>query len=135
MRICLRILRIVIRIICRLFAILVSIIDFIEKLQKKPRHVRVQIMWVAVAVCMIFIFVFWVWSLPKLSQPDEKSAAEQEKIIDNLKQLKNDVPTLWQSLGAGIGSIFESVKQGLENQPSNSSSAPQNPVQERLPVE
>ncbi len=111
-----------------------NITDFIEKLQKKPRYVRVQIMWVAVAVCMFFIFALWLWSLGNLNTSMTKST-DEEKISGTIEQLKKDVPTLWQSLGAGIGGVFESVKQGLENQPANPGPAPQSPGQERLPIE
>ena len=110
------------------------LIDFIEKLQKKPRYVRVQVMWVAVAVCMFFIFALWLWSLGNLNTSMTKST-DEEKISGTIEQFKKDVPTLWQSLGAGIGGVFESVKQGLENQPANSSPVPQEPGPERLPIE
>lgn len=112
-----------------------SLINFIEKLQKKPRHVKVQIMWVAVAVCMFFIFAFWLWSLGNLNASITKSA-DEEKISGTIEQLKKDVPSLWQSLGAGIGNVFESVKQELQNQPqATTPSATSEPGQERLPIE
>jgi len=115
--------------ICKEFAILVSLIDFIEKLQQKPRHVRVQIMWVSVIVCMTAIFGLWLWSLQNDMTSVARSAQTQNG-YQNLTQLKQDLPSLWQSLGAGVGNVFNSIQDQLNSQPSSqpspaSSSSPQ----------
>lgn len=118
-----------------------SAIEFIEKLQKKPRYVRVRIMWAAVAVCMIFVFVFWICLLKKNLEKQTVQIASKEEIPNAINQLKEDLPTLWQSLSAGIGSVFQSIKQGSGSQSETNLSDSNNQVtnegarEKRLPIE
>ena len=100
-----------------------SLIDFIEKLQKKPRYIRFQIMWATVVVCMAVIFVFWLWSLSKEMDLNNKQA-QKEVAWGEWSQIKKDLPSLWQSLGAGIGNVFESIKEELKNSEPAESAAP-----------
>src|SRR4030042_2930432 len=81
----------------------------IEKLQNKPRHIRVVIMWLAVSVSMAFLIFIWVWSF----DAETKKEVVQKNIIQDqptseFKNQVNQIPTLWQSLKAGIGNLFES---------------------------
>ena len=102
-----------------------SLADFIEKLQKKPRYVKVQIMWVVVTVCMVIIFAAWVWSLTNIGT--KATASQSQETADTLGQLgqiKQDIPSLWQSLGAGISNVFESAKEQLNNVTSSESTTP-----------
>jgi hypothetical protein len=92
-----------------------SLIDLIEKIQKKPRHVRIQIMWLVVGVCMIFIFFGWFWSLSlnmKIITPTGEAKNSQE----SWQQIKQDIPTLWSSLSAGISNVLDSFKQEAQEQ-------------------
>lgn len=84
------------------------LIDFIQKLQQKPRYVRVQIMWVGVTVCMTLILVFWIWSLNASlsSVADKQTSPATDNLKESWRQLKTDIPTLWQSMGAGINNIL-----------------------------
>ncbi len=116
-----------------------SLIDFIEKLQKKPRYIRVQIMWVTVTICMVVIFIFWLWSL-QTEQAKIISGQTDQADLNNFNQIKKDIPSLWQSLGAGIESVFNSAKEDLQNQEnadlvSPSPSAGANDMPEVLPLE
>jgi len=70
---------------------------------------RVQIMWVTVVVCMTFIFIFWLWSLKNEELMSAKPTEDNKGILSELNQLKKEVPSLWQSLGAGISNIFQSI--------------------------
>jgi hypothetical protein len=88
-----------------------ALIDLLEKLQKKPRYIKIQIMWVGVIIFMVLIFSFWVWSLGNLVAQSKKTSADNNQIAQSLEQAKKDIPTLWQSLGAGIGNIFNSAKE------------------------
>lgn len=100
--------------------------DYLEKLQNKPRLVRVAILWTSVAISMTIIFVFWAWSLKgkesqiKLSQ-EKKSQQTQE--TRSLSEFKKEIPTLWQSLKAAVSGLLkegvESLQsqEGQENQP------------------
>lgn len=88
--------------------------NFLEKLQKKPRHVRVIIMWTGVAIFMTLLFIFWVWTLG-FNQSVEKniSQAQGTKSLDDVTK---EIPTLWQSLKAGISDIFDTI--GSSSTPS-----------------
>ena len=97
-----------------------SLIDFIEKLQKKPRHVRFQIMWAVVIVCMVFILIGWLWSLGNTINLATTQSQEQKSVVDNLK----DIPSLWQSLSAGVGNIFNSFNEAINNSQPSPSSTP-----------
>jgi len=83
-----------------------SLINFIEKLQKKPRYIRIQILWLSVFVCMLAIVSLWVVSLgSSVSLVQEKTAPEK---------LKDAVPGLGEALKASIGSFFK--KDNLEEE-------------------
>jgi hypothetical protein len=115
----------------------VNLADFIEKLQKKPRHIKIQIMWVCAIICTVFIFSIWVWSLGNdIKQTGQVSTSnnqiDTEKLLSGFSQMKEDIPTLWQSLGAGISNVFDSVQ---ENNQEVLKSEPQTEKIEKLPVE
>lgn len=65
---------------------------FIEKLQNKPRIVRIQILIGAVFVCMVFII--WVWAVSlNLSSPPQEASGES-----TLEQLKGVGEEAFRSL-------------------------------------
>lgn len=117
-----------------------SLVDFIIKLQKQPKYIRTQIKWVGVTIFMVILFSFWLWSLGTAVSGQAKNKPS-DKGLESLDQLKNDLPTLWQSLGAGIGNIWGSIEQDLSNQSidsgqeSVSSSPSSSPSLDRLPIE
>lgn len=86
-----------------------SLIDFIEKLQRKPKQTRIQILWLAVFISMIIIFSFWLisfkYSIKKTSSensllPEEISSPFIEEM--NFKK----IPTI-KNMGASLKSLFE----------------------------
>jgi len=83
-----------------------SLINFIEKIQKKPRYVRVQILWFSVIVFMFLIVSFWIVSL---RQTLPKTAETKEELVEEPKE---NTPTLGETLKASIGGFFK--KGGLE---------------------
>lgn len=97
-----------------------SLIDFIEKLRKKPRYVRVQIMWAVVIVCMLFILIGWLWSLGNTMNLATTQSQEQKNVVDNLK----DIPSLWQSLSAGVSNVFNSFNETINKLQSSPSATP-----------
>lgn len=111
-----------------------SVADFIGNLQKKPRYVRLQIMWGGVAFCMLFILGFWFWSLNDLLMAKNTQGSDDEKIMQGLDQVKKDVPTLWGSLGAGIGNVVDSIKSPTSESPSPAPSE-QAVISDKLPIE
>lgn len=112
-----RIVRIIIRIIRRLFAIFVSATDFLEKLQNKPKHVRIFILWTSVVISMTLLFVLWAWSLggPQEKQLETISQLENQE-TKSFTELKKEIPSLWQSLKASLSGLFESASEGFEEQ-------------------
>ncbi len=78
-----------------------SLISFIEKIQKKPRYVRIQILWLVVFVSMFLIVSLWVVSL---KQTFPTTIVEKE---ESFKELKENVPTLIETLRASISGLFD----------------------------
>jgi len=76
-----------------------SLIDFIQKLQNKPRYLRVQILWISVATIMIVIVSLWAVSL-KHSFPN---MAKETKF----KEIRQELPSLKNAFKASIGAFFE----------------------------
>lgn len=119
-------------------------LDFIQRLQQKPRHIKVQIMWAVVIVCMVIIFIGWVWSLGGEMKSTGSQASKEKGVPEGWGELKKDIPSLWQSLGAGIGNIFETAKEKVNDLKSLSATSSEiiieknsssQPPAEMLPVE
>lgn len=87
-----------------------TIVNFIENLQEKPRHVRVRIMVVAVAVCMLVIVLIWLISLKNTLSRNIEAPAVQQEISNSLKDIKEQMPAVKPDLNAGIGNLFEEKK-------------------------
>jgi len=84
-----------------------SLIDFIQKIQNKPRYVRIQVLWISVFVCMFLILSIWVVSLKySLSIDDEKD--------DNKKEINNDMLSLKNAFKSSISSFFEKETEEFE---------------------
>jgi hypothetical protein len=101
-----------------------SLSDFIERLQNKPRPVKILIMWAGVGICMVGFFVLWITNL-NINFRDQK-IAEQKNIeqSDSFLELKKEMPSLWQSLTAGIGDLFGSENKEPENQSGQQDNLP-----------
>jgi hypothetical protein len=110
--------------------------DFIGRLQQKPEHIKTKIMWTGVSVCMLFVLSVWFWSLNESIFAKKNEESDNKKIIEGINQVKKDVPTLWGSLGAGIGNVVDSIKEetSITATPSGSSDNSVAPG-EKLPIE
>ena len=108
--------------------------DFIGRLQQKPRYIRLQIMWGGVALGMLFVLSFWFWSLSDSLVAKNDQGSDDKKIMQGLEQVKKDMPTLWGSLGAGIGNIVDSINSSTSENDS-SVSADQSVIVDKLPIE
>lgn len=84
--------------------------EFINKLRQKSRSVRIIIMWAGVCLCMIVVFAVWVWSMKSMAMSLKKNNKDQDKILTGIKQFKNDMPTLWGSLGAGVQNVLTPIQ-------------------------
>lgn len=80
------------------------LIDYIEKLQKKPKHVRTRIMWLCVIVSMAIVVGIWLLTL-KHSFPDTTDSIIEEE--DEIRSIKD-------SLKANLGSFFEEEEEPSE---------------------
>jgi len=100
-------------------------------------------MWTGVILSAMVIFGFWLWSINDLFFQTQRAAIlpADEELSQSLSQFKKDVPTLWQSLGAGISNVINSfgeVNSQPTTQPAASDAAPSYsglPGEERLPLE
>lgn len=83
---------------------------------------------------MIFVLGFWFWSLNDLLMAKNMQGSDDKKIMQGLDRVGKDVPTLWGSLGAGIGNIVDSI-----NAPAGESNSPvpseQSVIDDKLPIE
>ncbi|MDD2730623.1 MAG: hypothetical protein PHW33_00660 [Candidatus Portnoybacteria bacterium] len=112
-----------------------SLVDFIEKLQNKPKYIRVQIMWLGVTVCMIVFLFLWLWSLDSITgQARQQKEEKTDDFSQNWQQVKEDIPTLWQSLGAGIGNLMDSINL-TEGSPSPAANEENYLPTDKLPLE
>jgi hypothetical protein len=95
-----------------------SLADYLEKIQNKPRPVRVAIMWVGVAIFMTFFLILWAATLNS-GQNNENLASENQfkQEAQSFSEIKSEIPSLWQSLKASISGLFESVNGTGQNEP------------------
>jgi len=113
-----------------------SLISFIEKLQKKPRHIRVQIMWTGVILSSLVVFAFWIWSLSvSLAESLKTPATISNENSRKLDEMKQQVPSLWQSLEAGIGDVINTVKTDLNSSAPIPTVTPMGQQTDKLPIE
>lgn len=88
-----------------------SLISFIEKIQNKPRHIRVQILWFSISLAMFFVVSGWVVSLKH-----SLSLSESKSEVLKTEESKTS-PSLIESFKASIGSFFEKSKNEILNAP------------------
>ena len=77
-----------------------SLIDFIQKIQKKPRYVRIQLLWASVFVCMLFVVSVWGFSFKHSLSIEDDNKKEDINISDDMVSLKD-------AFKASIGAFFE----------------------------
>ncbi len=110
--------------------------NFLEKLRKRPETEKTAILWAAVVFCLIIIFIIWLWSFNSTIKASLKNPIEQpSQIMGQIDEMKKDLPTLWQSLGAGISNLLNLGRQEVKYLPENQSVSPDNLPTEALPIE
>lgn len=87
--------------------------NFIERLQNKPRHIRVQMLWISVILVMSIILFFWLISLNYSFKSSElEQTLPEEKTVPSLfGTLKEDFSLFKKSLQAGIKGMLEVGKK------------------------
>lgn len=70
-----------------------SILDTIEKIQKKPEHTRRQIMYVTLGMCMILVFGIWVINFRNTLNTNSETAsiATTTSPLDYIRNVWNDI--------------------------------------------
>ncbi|MEK7452706.1 MAG: hypothetical protein AAB614_00560 [Patescibacteria group bacterium] len=71
-------------------------IDFINNIQGKPKHVRVRIFLVIMIIAVILIFILWL-----------NSIKESISTVKNNKGDASSMPTIYESVSASIKDIFK----------------------------
>jgi len=84
-----------------------SLIDFIQKIQKKPRYVRIQLLWASVFVCMLFVVSVWGFSFKHSLSIEDDNKKEDINISDDMVSLKD-------AFKASIGAFFEKEENNFE---------------------
>ncbi len=90
-----------------------ALIDFIQKLQNKPHHVRSQILWLSLFISMTIIVSLWVISLKYSFSDVGQNTEEEQGISQSLEEIEKEVPSLKEAFKASIGAFFE---DDLENE-------------------
>ena len=95
-----------------------SFINLIEKIQKKPRYIRVQITWLCVALSMVIVVSIWWFSfktsLPVSSKSSQSLSASSET-KQFIEEIKEGVPSLIETFKASIGAFLgEDISEELE---------------------
>lgn len=91
--------------------------NFIDKLQNKPRFLRVQILWISVVLVMIVIFFTWTVYLKSiLTESNYKQTKEEGQSLPSIFSIiSKDFSLLKQSVKAQFNDILKnSGEQKLE---------------------
>lgn len=97
-----------------------GLIEVIEKIQKQPYHRRVQILWLLVFIFgFLIIFLEIIFFKRTLNSPElgKNNLSESKETVQQLKNLKEEVPSLWANLKEGLGTLFEENKNSDGNIP------------------
>ncbi len=85
--------------------------NFLEKLQNKPKYIRIQILWISVILVMIIISLFWLSGLEKdLSYAKPKITKQEANVLSVFTVIKDDISLFAKKLKAQI-SKFSNPKQ------------------------
>lgn len=102
----------------------VSFIDLIQKIQRKPRYVRIQILCLAVFVCMFLIITLWVISL----KTDIKG-----EVSESLEEAKKGTMSFKEAFKASIGAFFEEdLEEELEEELEGQSDYRVEPIEPKV---
>lgn len=87
--------------------------NFIEKLQNKPRFLRVQILWISVVLVMIVIFFAWTVYLKSiLTESNNKQTKEEGQSLPSIFGIiSKDFSLLKQSVQAQFNGILKNNEE------------------------
>jgi len=84
--------------------------SFIERLQNKPRFIRVQILWMSVILVMTIIFFSWLVYLKSSLQFSESNQASQAQI----EEQENSVPSLFDTIKGDFSLLGKVLRKGIK---------------------
>lgn len=94
------------------------IIEFIKKIQQKPKSTRLLILWVSSVIVVLIIIIIWIFTFPKNTN-NKKSELVETQLPSLIKTIKDDFSSVKENIGASIKGIqaeieAEEVKQNNE---------------------
>ncbi len=92
-----------------------AFIDLIEKIQKKPRRTRIQILWLAVFVSMFFVVSFWLNSFQNSVESNVEKEKSDKQLGQSIKGVKEELPSLMGSLKDAVDVFFQN-EEGEEKE-------------------
>jgi len=86
--------------------------NFIEKLQNKPKRTRILILWLASALVMLVIIVFWLFSFSKnTNNQNAKNELNKTQLPSLFESIKSDFSAVKQNVSASLNKIKTEVDQ------------------------
>ncbi len=91
----------------------------IKNIQKKPKHVRITILWILVIICAVLIFVLWLIYLNSYLR--DLNVVQKEKQVEEVKEsslpslfsiLKGDLFLFKNKLQAGLKQMINPLQKG-----------------------
>lgn len=84
--------------------------NLVEKLQNKPKYIRVQVLWVAVILFMIIVLFFWLSNMERNLAASKKQENNDQKSstpsVFNI--IKKDISDFSKNLKSQTSQIFNS---------------------------
>jgi len=91
----------------------------IKNIQKKPKHVRITILWISVIICAVLILVLWLIYLNSYLR--DLNVVQKEKQVEEVKEssspslfsiLKGDLFLFKSKLQAGLKQMINPLQKG-----------------------
>jgi len=79
--------------------------NFIKKIQQKPRSTRVFVLWLSVVLVMIIIIAIWLFSF--------SHTIHSQKIEKGIE--KTELPSLFESLKRDFSSLKQQLEASFKN--------------------
>lgn len=75
-------------------------------------------MWVGVAIFMTLFLILWAATMDLGQSKNNLVSQNQfEEQGQSFSEIKNEIPSLWQSLKASVSGLFESLNGAVQNEP------------------
>lgn len=96
-----------------------KIIDFIKKLQQKPKGERTRVLWLFTFISIVLIFSIWFVLLKhSLKQAREENLDDNfvaQDLKDSFQKAKDEWPLLKNNLQGSMGGLFENEGKETES--------------------